>query len=104
MCSFQFTRYVGINRLVDYCASKHAAVGFDEALRVELESRGSECKVRTTCVSPYFIKATGLFGVVKSVIPQLDAEDVADAAIEAVRHGRKEILMPAYLQIMLTLR
>ena len=26
----------GINRLVDYCASKFAAVGFDESLRTEL--------------------------------------------------------------------
>lgn len=26
----------GINRLVDYCSSKFAAVGFDEALRAEL--------------------------------------------------------------------
>lgn len=27
----------GIPKLVDYCASKYAAVGFDEALRMELE-------------------------------------------------------------------
>ena len=27
----------GINRLVDYCSSKFAAVGFDEALRAELQ-------------------------------------------------------------------
>ena len=26
----------GANRLVDYCASKFAAVGFDESLRAEL--------------------------------------------------------------------
>ena len=26
----------GMSRLVDYCASKFAAVGFDEALRTEL--------------------------------------------------------------------
>ena len=26
----------GNNRLVDYCASKFAAVGFDESLRIEL--------------------------------------------------------------------
>ncbi len=26
----------GCNRLVDYCASKFAAVGFDESLRTEL--------------------------------------------------------------------
>jgi len=29
----------GINRLVDYCASKFAAVGFDESLRTELAVR-----------------------------------------------------------------
>ena len=27
----------GLNRLVDYCASKFAAVGFDESLRTELD-------------------------------------------------------------------
>lgn len=27
----------GVAKLVDYCASKFAAVGFDEALRMELE-------------------------------------------------------------------
>lgn len=32
--------YVGIKKLVDYCSSKFAAVGFDEALRVELEAQG----------------------------------------------------------------
>lgn len=29
--------HVGVPKLVDYCASKFAAVGFDEALRMELE-------------------------------------------------------------------
>ncbi len=28
---------VGVNRLVDYCASKYAAVGFHEALLTELK-------------------------------------------------------------------
>lgn len=68
--------YVGISRLVDYCASKHAAVGFDEALRVELETRGPSCRVATTCVSPYFIRATGMFGRVQSLVPQLEPEQV----------------------------
>nr|CAI5839036.1 unnamed protein product [Callosobruchus analis] len=31
--------YVGVSKLVDYCSSKFAAVGFDEALRVELEQQ-----------------------------------------------------------------
>lgn len=29
--------HCGVSKLVDYCASKFAAVGFDEALRMELE-------------------------------------------------------------------
>lgn len=27
----------GVNKLADYCASKFAAVGFDESLRIELK-------------------------------------------------------------------
>lgn len=33
--------HVGMTKLVDYCSSKYAAVGFDEALRIELESLGT---------------------------------------------------------------
>lgn len=51
--------HVGISKLVDYCSSKFAAVGFDEALRLELELLGSQ--VETTCVCPFFIQATGMF-------------------------------------------
>lgn len=52
--------HVGISKLVDYCSSKFAAVGFDEALRLELENLGSE-GVITTCICPFFIQATGMF-------------------------------------------
>lgn len=56
--------HVGIAKLVDYCSSKFAAVGFDEALRLELETLGSN--VQTTCVCPFFIQATGMFDDVSS--------------------------------------
>jgi all-trans-retinol dehydrogenase (NAD+) len=49
---------VGVNGLVDYCASKFGAVGFDESLRMELNSLKSN--VRTTCICPYYID-TGMF-------------------------------------------
>lgn len=52
--------HVGISKLVDYCSSKFAAVGFDEALRLELEHLGAE-GVLTTCICPFFIQATGMF-------------------------------------------
>lgn len=57
--------HVGISKLVDYCSSKFAAVGFDEALRLELESIGSR-GVTTTCICPFFIQATGMFEDVSS--------------------------------------
>ena len=52
--------FVGIPKLVDYCSSKFAAVGFDEALRLELEILGSQ-NVLTSCICPFFIQATGMF-------------------------------------------
>lgn len=78
--------HVGISKLVDYCSSKFAAVsfflvflwrflknnnnfllkvGFDEALRLELESLGAD-GVHTTVVCPFFIQATGMFEDVNS--------------------------------------
>jgi all-trans-retinol dehydrogenase (NAD+) len=44
---------VGTSKLVDYCASKHAAVGFDESLRLEL--RRARSRVLTTVVCPFYI-------------------------------------------------
>lgn len=56
--------HAGLVDLTDYCASKHAAVGFMDALHRELHRARSA--VRTTCVSPYYIN-TGMFdGVTNS--------------------------------------
>jgi all-trans-retinol dehydrogenase (NAD+) len=49
----------GSARLCDYSASKFAAVGFDDSLRIELV-RLNKPGVFTTCVCPYFID-TGMF-------------------------------------------
>ena len=45
--------------LADYCASKFAAVGFEESLRNELINL-NKTGIKTTIVCPYFIK-TGMF-------------------------------------------
>lgn len=57
--------HVGITKLVDYCSSKYAAVGFDEAIRLELQILGSQ-NVLTTCICPFFIQSTGMFDDVNS--------------------------------------
>ena len=49
-------------RLSDYCASKHAAVGFTDALRFELNNDGLE-DIIVTEVSPYYIDTPMFKGV-----------------------------------------
>ncbi|XP_044272425.1 estradiol 17-beta-dehydrogenase 11 [Tribolium madens] len=86
--------FVGINKLVDYCASKHAAVGFDEALRVELEAQGVD-GVKTTVVCPYFIQSTGMFDNVNSrFLPTLKSNDVADRIVEGLRKEEIVVMIP----------
>jgi len=53
----------GVSGLVDYCASKHGAVGFSEALRSELIQL--ELPITVTTVCPYYIN-TGMFDGVKT--------------------------------------
>src|SRR5207247_8346795 len=76
---------VGTSRLVDYCASKHAAVGFNEALRLELKRQGN--KVVTTVVCPFYI-STGMFEGVKTrfplLLPILEPQKVADRIVDAI--------------------
>lgn len=43
--------HVGIKKMIDYCASKYAAVGFDEALRVELDALGTALISYVNCIS-----------------------------------------------------
>ena len=54
----------GTNKLVDYCASKFAAVGLDEAFRVEMFVQGHLDYIKTTVVCPYYI-STGMFAGVQ---------------------------------------
>jgi all-trans-retinol dehydrogenase (NAD+) len=89
---------VGTARLVDYCSSKHAAVGFDEALRLELKRQGS--KVVTTVVCPFYI-STGMFEGVKTrfplLLPILDPQKVADRIVDAIRKNRRRLVMPRFV-------
>lgn len=88
----------GTARLTDYCASKFAAVGFDEALRVELAKQGSG--VLTTIVCPYFV-ATGMFEGVATrfsrLLPVLDPDRVVQRILRAIRRNRRRLVMPWFV-------
>ncbi|CAH1168111.1 unnamed protein product [Phyllotreta striolata] len=96
--------HLGVNKLVDYCASKYAAVGFDESLKAELDSQGVR-GVKTTVVCPYFIQQTGMFDNVSSkFLPKLKANDVADRTIEALLYEEDVVILPGYLKALLMLK
>ncbi|KMY91264.1 estradiol 17-beta-dehydrogenase 11 isoform X1 [Drosophila simulans] len=96
--------HVGISKLVDYCASKFAAVGFDEALRLELEVLG-HTNIRTTCICPFFIQATGMFDDVNARwVPTLNPNDVADRVIAAIRKNEKLAVIPGFLKVLLSFK
>lgn len=93
--------HVGVSKLVDYCSSKAAACGFDEALRLELECKGIT-NVRTSLICPYFIRSTGMFEEVNSrFVPQLNSNDVADRIVLAIRTNEPFAFIPGYFRVIL---
>lgn len=96
--------YVGVSKLVDYCSSKAAACGFDEALRCELEAKGIK-GVRTSLICPYFIRSTGMFEEVNSrFVPQLNSNEVADRVVLAIRTNEPFAFIPGYFRLLLSFR
>lgn len=96
---------IGVARMTDYSASKFAAVGFDEALRVELKKTAPG--VRTTIVCPYYID-TGMFAGVRTriplLLPILKPDSVADRVVEAIQHNRARLYMPPIAYTIAALR
>lgn len=96
---------VGVARQTDYSASKHAAVGFDESLRVELARTAPA--IRTTVVCPFYID-TGMFEGVRTrfrhLLPILRAENVARRIVTAVEKDRRRLVLPAMVRLVPMLR
>jgi len=95
----------GTSRLTDYCASKFAAVGFDESLRLELKRLGHP--VRTTVVCPYYID-TGMFRGVKTrfswLLPILDPVYVTVRILDAIEKDRARLIMPRFVVSVLMIK
>eukprot|EP00300_Choanocystis_sp_HF-7_P028189 c33613_g1_i1.p1 GENE.c33613_g1_i1~~c33613_g1_i1.p1 ORF type:complete len:309 (+),score=73.37 c33613_g1_i1:45-971(+) len=93
--------HFGVAKLVDYCSSKFAAVGFDESLRLEIKRLGKD--IHTTCVCPYYIK-TGMFeGVSEScmmgLLRPLEPEYVVDRMLQAIQAKEAVLMMPSIVKI-----
>lgn len=79
-------------RMSVYVASKWAAIGWSESLRLELESISKN--LRVTTVTPFYIK-TGMFeGVQSPILPILDPQVAAQKIIRGVMQNKLFVRMP----------
>jgi NAD(P)-dependent dehydrogenase (short-subunit alcohol dehydrogenase family) len=81
-------------RMAAYAASKWAAVGFSDSVRLELEQAGYD-QVRVTTVCPTYIN-TGMFDGAKGILftPMLKQEEVVAETWAAMLEGRPFVVMP----------
>jgi all-trans-retinol dehydrogenase (NAD+) len=96
---------IGVRGLADYCASKFAAFGFNESIRMEL--RRIKSGVRTTVVCPFFID-TGMFSGVKTrfplFLPILKSSYAAKKIVNAVLKNKEQLIMPRLVGALFILR
>lgn len=95
---------VGSPGLVDYTASKFAAVGFHESLLAELAYSQAR-NIDLTCICPFFID-TGMFHGVKGTFfcPVLNADKVANRIIKAAKRRENIVTIPGWMQSTWLLR
>ena len=75
-----------------YAASKWAAVGWSDSVRLEMEKLKKN--IHFTTIMPYYIN-TGMFDGVKSkLIPILDPEKTSEKIIRAIEKERKMLALP----------
>ncbi len=76
--------------IATYSATKHAVVGLCEAVRAELRGSGVEMH----CVMPTVVNTELTSGVGQRWVKPVEAEDVADAIVEALEVGRFDVWVP----------
>jgi NAD(P)-dependent dehydrogenase (short-subunit alcohol dehydrogenase family) len=80
----------GLPGIATYAATKHAVVGLTEAVRAELRGSG----VETHCVMPTVVNTELTSGVGQRWVKPVEAEDVANAIVEALEVGRYDVWVP----------
>jgi NAD(P)-dependent dehydrogenase (short-subunit alcohol dehydrogenase family) len=80
----------GIPGIATYSATKHAVVGVSEAVRAELRDSGIE----VLCVMPTVVNTELTSGVGQKWVKPVEAEDVADAIVEAMEVPRFDVFVP----------
>ncbi|WBL20460.1 SDR family oxidoreductase [Citricoccus sp. NR2] len=96
---------VGVARQTDYSATKFAALGFAESLRMELAKE--RAGVDSIVVCPYYIN-TGMFDGVATkfprLLPILQPGDAATRILAAIEAGRHQLMMPKLVRALPLMR
>lgn len=81
-------------RMAVYAASKWAAIGWSDSVRLELEQAGHP-QIRVTTVCPTYIN-TGMFEGAKGILltPMLEQEEVVDGAWKEMLKGGPFLIIP----------
>lgn len=95
--------HTGGPRLVDYCSSKFAAVGFDESLRIELKAENIT-GVKTTIVCPYHISTDLFKGFHARILRSLSAEYVAQETVSAMLINQEILVLPGIFRLFLIMK
>ena len=80
----------GLPGIATYAATKHAVVGLSEAVRAELRGSGIEM----ACVMPTVVNTELASGVGQRWVKPVEAEDVAEAIVDALEVGRYDVWVP----------
>jgi len=98
--------FIGTPGLIDYSASKFAALGFDESLRQELALQKKH-KVVTTCICPYFVN-TGMFDGVQTkfptLLPIIEPEWASERIVNAILNEEKFVVFPWFAGLAFLLK
>lgn len=95
-----YAAYVTVPNMVDYAASKAAALSFHEGLAAELKTRYNAPKVRTVVINQGYTK-TPLFQGYNNdsefLIPTLEPETVAEEIVKKVLAGHSgQVIVPGF--------
>ncbi|KAF2754955.1 NAD(P)-binding protein [Pseudovirgaria hyperparasitica] len=101
--------FITVANMVDYCATKAAALSFHEGLGQELKHRYCVPEVLTTCVHPHWTKTPMLNAFEDSLIATkqfiLKPETTADAVVKQIISGKSgQLIIPEAFSLASALR
>lgn len=91
------------NSLVDYCSSKYAAVGFNEALQLELKVEG-KTGIQMTLVCPVLMGTTMFQGAHSRYFPILQPDWVAGEVVDGMLMNSSVLILPCYMRLLFVLK